>query len=230
MAKYVSDNGLLYVWQKIKAMFVQKEEGKGLSSNDYTTAEKNKLTGIETNANKTTVTDNLTSTSAVNALSANMGKKLNDEKVDKIAGKGLSTNDLTDELVTKIMNAGDSTFSGNYDDLTNKPFIPTKTSDLTNDAEFQTAAQVATAVNAAGHLKRVIVQELPDVAAADVHTIYMLEEESTGTNRYTEWLVIDGAWEQIGSTDVDLSEYIKAADLVPITNAEIDNIISTVFS
>lgn len=42
-------------------------------------------------------------------------------KVDKVNGKGLSTNDLTDELLQKINNAGDSSFSGNYDDLTGKP-------------------------------------------------------------------------------------------------------------
>lgn len=44
-------------------------------------------------------------------------------KVDKVEGKGLSTNDLTDALVEKINNAGDSTFTGDYDDLTNKPAI-----------------------------------------------------------------------------------------------------------
>lgn len=44
-------------------------------------------------------------------------------KVDKVPGKGLSTNDLTDELLEKLNNAGDSSFSGNYADLTNKPKI-----------------------------------------------------------------------------------------------------------
>ncbi len=52
MAKYLDDNGLLYLWQKIKNVFatteamngkVDKVTGKGLSTNDYTTAEKNKL-------------------------------------------------------------------------------------------------------------------------------------------------------------------------------------------
>lgn len=43
------------------------------------------------------------------------------DKVDKVEGKGLSTNDLTDELKQKILNAGDSSFSGDYNDLTNKP-------------------------------------------------------------------------------------------------------------
>lgn len=48
--KYLDDNGLLYFWQKIKAKFVAQETGKGLSTNDYTTTEKNKLAGIATGA------------------------------------------------------------------------------------------------------------------------------------------------------------------------------------
>ncbi len=47
MAKNVLDqNGLLYFWQKIKNIFVAKETGKGLSTNDYTTEEKQKLAGL----------------------------------------------------------------------------------------------------------------------------------------------------------------------------------------
>lgn len=47
-------DGLLYFWQKIKSKLndkVDKAEGKGLSSNDFTTAEKNKLAGIAAGAN-----------------------------------------------------------------------------------------------------------------------------------------------------------------------------------
>ena len=42
---------------------VDKETGKGLSTNDYTTAEKNKLSGIEAEANKTVVDSALSSSS-----------------------------------------------------------------------------------------------------------------------------------------------------------------------
>lgn len=52
MAKYLDENGLLYLWNKVKSTFVKQESGKGLSTNDYTTAEKTKLSGIETGANK----------------------------------------------------------------------------------------------------------------------------------------------------------------------------------
>ena len=59
MAKYLDNDGLLYLWQKIKNVFASKDAlndkvdkvtGKGLSTNDYTTVEKNKLSGIENGA------------------------------------------------------------------------------------------------------------------------------------------------------------------------------------
>lgn len=62
MTKYLDENGLLYVWQKIKTLLAGKSatthdhsgvyqpvvSGKGLSTNDYTTTEKNKLAGFAT--------------------------------------------------------------------------------------------------------------------------------------------------------------------------------------
>ena len=49
---YLDSDGVLYLWQKIKAKItdavknkVDKVNGKGLSTNDYTTAEKTKLAG-----------------------------------------------------------------------------------------------------------------------------------------------------------------------------------------
>lgn len=59
MSKYLDNDGLLYLWQKIKNIFatqtdlsvkVDKEAGKGLSTNDYTTTEKDKLAGIASGA------------------------------------------------------------------------------------------------------------------------------------------------------------------------------------
>lgn len=54
MAKFLDENGLLYLWGKLKNLFVAKEEGKGLSSNDFTDDEKTKLAGIASGANKYT--------------------------------------------------------------------------------------------------------------------------------------------------------------------------------
>lgn len=57
---------------------VDKVEGKGLSSNDFTNAYKTKLDGIVAQANKTIVDNSLTSTSTTNALAAAQGKALKD--------------------------------------------------------------------------------------------------------------------------------------------------------
>ena len=50
MSKFLDQNGLLYLWGKIKVLAggkVDKVEGKGLSSNDFTGEEKTKLAGLE---------------------------------------------------------------------------------------------------------------------------------------------------------------------------------------
>ena len=51
MANFLDKDGVVYLWGKIKGKFVAKESGKGLSTNDYTTTEKNKLAGIANGAN-----------------------------------------------------------------------------------------------------------------------------------------------------------------------------------
>lgn len=67
---------------------VDKEENKGLSTNDYTTDEKNKLAGLS----------NYDDTEVKTSLAG---------KVDKVTGKGLSTNDYTDEDQTKLAGISD---------------------------------------------------------------------------------------------------------------------------
>lgn len=103
MAKYLDSTGLTHLWAKIKSYvatyitnlnlsgtYVAKEDGKGLSTNDYTTAEKNKLSGIAAGAEVNVQSDwNQTTTTA-------------------------------------------------DDYIKNKPDIPSKVSDLTNDSGFIT--------------------------------------------------------------------------------------------
>lgn len=72
----------------------------------------------------------------------------------------------------------------------------------------ETDSAIATAVAAAPHLKRTIVEDLPDVGEADENTIYMV---GTGAgsedSAYEEYMVINGAFERIGTSDVDLTNY-----------------------
>lgn len=78
--------------EKIKTLFVKKESGKGLSTNDYTTAEKQKLAGLQ----------NATVDSAMSSTSTNpvQNKVVNSELIKKVPttrkvnGKALSA-DIT---------------------------------------------------------------------------------------------------------------------------------------
>ena len=62
-----------------------KDANGGTSKNNFTDAYKQKLDGIASGANKTVINNTLTSTSTSEALSAAMGKKLNDEKQKKLS-------------------------------------------------------------------------------------------------------------------------------------------------
>lgn len=101
---YLDKDGVLYFWQKIKSIFATKTEvgdkvdkinGKGLSTNDYTTAEKTKLTNIAS------------------------GAQVNVIETVKKNGTALT---ITDKAV----------------DIS----VPTKTSDITNDSGFITIEDV----------------------------------------------------------------------------------------
>lgn len=74
----------------------------------------------------------------------------------------------------------------------------------------QTDSKIAEAIAAAPHLKRTIVEELPGTEGADENTIYMV---GTGAgsedSAYEEYMVINGAFEKIGSSKVDLINYAE---------------------
>ena len=98
MAVYLDKEGLSHFWQGLKqklASKVDKVEGKGLSTNDFTTAEKNKLSNIEAGA-----------------------------EVDVIETIQVNNQSLTP--TGKAVNIQ----------------VPTKTSDITNDSGFITSADV----------------------------------------------------------------------------------------
>lgn len=149
-------------------------------------------------------------------------------KVDKVDGKGLSTNDLTDELKQKILNAGDSSFSGNYSDLTG---APTEVSAFNNDVGYQTATQVAEAINNSTKISKEIVGSLPDASSAKENVIYMiLTENGTGNDVYDEYMIVNGKLEMVGNSEVDLNGYWNESNLSEMSNSEIDNIWNTVFT
>ena len=86
MAKnYLDQTGLALVWAKIKELVstkVDKETGKGLSTNDYTTAEKNKLndvaSGAQVNVIETVKVNNTALTPSSKAVNITVPTKTSD--------------------------------------------------------------------------------------------------------------------------------------------------------
>lgn len=184
MKKYLDENGLSYFWSKLKTLFegkVSKEEGKGLSSNDYTTLEKQKLSGVTAGAQPNVI-------------------------------EQIKVNNTIQNPVEKTVNIT----------------IPTNNNQLVNGAGYQTSAQVTSAIKDAvagiTSFKQTIVSELP--ASGVSGTIYLKSSTSTSTNNiYDEFIYINNKWEEIGTTEIDLTNYLKKTDITEITNADIDLII-----
>ena len=159
-------------------------------------------------------------------------------------GKGLSSNDLTNELKAMILNQFDGTWAG----LSGKP---TNVSTWTNDAAYQSAVQVSSAIStalaASGFQTAaqvesliaaamatldtsifVVVESLPSAASANPNKIYLAPSPSgSGSNTLEEWIAVSGVWERFGSVDISLDGYFNESNLLPITNAEIDAIIAS---
>lgn len=78
----------------------------------------------------------------------------------------------------------------------------------------ETDAAISTAVANADHLKREIVESLPEVEEADENTIYMV---GTGTGSedsvYEEYMILNGGFEKIGSSEVDLTNYALKSEV-----------------
>ena len=233
----MDQNGLLYLWQQLKGKLAGKvdvEAGKGLSTNDYTTAEKNKLAGIDENANKTTVENVLTSTSTSNALSAAQGKILN-EKVDDLekaigqAGYGdmmKATYDAdNDGKVDKALHADsadqatNATKAADSDKLGGQApayyakatDIPTKTSELSNDSGFITSAAVPTKVS-------VLENDAGYITSAAIPTKVSAFENDAGY--LTEHQDISGKLDKTGDASNTTVTFTKASTRTNVATGE----------
>lgn len=110
--------------------------------------------------------------------------------------------------------------------------------------QTQTDSKIAEAIAAAPHLKREIVEDLPAVGSADANTVYMVPADGSisdpgeETSHYNEYMLINGAFELIGTSQVDLSGYatetfvtnaINALDVADaaVTNQYVSRVVQT---
>lgn len=167
-------------------------------------------------------------------------KALLANKVDVVSGKGLSTNDYTTEEKTKLggiatgaqVNTLESiSVNGTSQTITNKNIdltIPASivfntTYDPTNN-KAATMTDITDAISGITGIEFRVVQSLPATGQNGVIYLILQSPAGSGQDIYDEyiWLSASSTYEKIGSTNVDLSDYVKEEDLVAITNAEID--------
>lgn len=75
------------------------------------------------------------------------------------------------------------------------------------DAEARTAIGNVTSFNVE------IISSFPTGDNIDTHTIYFKSKTGETGNVYDEYMYIGNAWELIGSTSIDLSDYLQKTDI-----------------
>lgn len=134
--------------------------------------------------------------------------------------------------------------SGNYNDLNNKPVIPsipTALSSFINDTGFINStvdnlnnyytkdlsynkSEINTMIGNINSIKINVVESLP-ISNIDVSTIYMVNKSNKQSqNIYTEYLYVNGHWEIIGDSAIDLTPYYKATQVDNLLLNKVDKI------
>ena len=156
---FLSENGLLYFWSQLKSLLgdkVDKETGKGLSTNDYSTTEKEKLNNIASGAQVNTI-ESIKVNGTTQAIDAKvvditmptaLSDLTNDGDFVSDASYVHTDNNYTTAEKTKLsgvetgaeVNIIESvSVNGTAQTVSNKGIniaVPTSTSDLTNDSNY----------------------------------------------------------------------------------------------
>lgn len=179
------------------------------TDNNYLTADKDKLTGIEEGANKY-------------VLPKATAKTLGGIKV----GANLSVD-------------ADGVVSASAMEWTNINGRPTKLSEFLNDENFIdatvsslanyytktdtfTKTEVRELIGSIKTIQFEVVEALPSSGESNV--IYLVSNGGADPNAYDEyaWIVSNNKFEKIGSTSIDLSNYWTKTDLVECSNSDIE--------
>lgn len=196
--EYLDKAGATLLIQKTKAELAKKVDavsGKVLSTNDYTTAEKNKLAGIAAGAQ-------------VNAITT---VKVNGTALTPDTNKAV---DVTVPTKTSQL-TNDSGFQ-------NATQVKATVTGQGYQTQSQVQSLINSAVGNVTSIRYEKVTSLPATGATGV--IYLVAHSHGTQDIYDEyiWIADTKTFEKIGNTDIDLSGYVKATDLTAITTDELN--------
>lgn len=235
---FVTDSILKTVLGKIKAWgegkFVAQETGKGLSSNDYTSAEKTKLSGIAEGANKYVHPSYTAQKSGLYKVTVDASGHVSATtavaKAD-ITGLGIPAQDTTYADATTsthgLMSAADKTKldgvatgaqANKIESVKVNGTALTPDSSKAVNVDLSAYAksadvtkEIASAVSGVTQIDYSVVETLPSTGKKGI--IYLVANSDSGNNIYDEYIYINSKFEKLGSREMDLSSYAKKTDI-----------------
>lgn len=234
------DVGLPYLWGRITAFFVKKEDGKGLSTNDFTTEEKTKLEGLKNYTLPKTKKD------VLGGIKVGVGLSIDDDGNLSATGGGEADSVNWDNVVGKPTNVSEFTNDAGYQNAS-------QVDDTITAKGYQTSEQVESAISSKGYattssvdsklesyaLKADVTSalkykgtkstyaELPTSNNA-IGDVWNVEQADASHNiKAGDNVIWNGTAWDVTSGTIDLSGYVEAADLVEISTGEIDDIIES---
>lgn len=235
---FVTDKILKTALGKIKAWgegkFVAQETGKGLSSNDYTSAEKTKLSGIAEGANKYVHPSYTAQKSGLYKVTVDASGHVSATtavaKAD-ITGLGIPAQDTTYADATTsthgLMSAADKTKldgvatgaqANKIESVKVNGTALTPDSSKAVNVDLSAYAksadvtkEIASAVSGVTQIDYSVVEALPSTGKKGV--IYLVANSGSNNNIYDEYIYINSKFEKLGSREMDLSSYAKKTDI-----------------
>lgn len=235
---FVTDSILKTALGKIKAWgegkFVAQETGKGLFSNDYTSAEKTKLSGIAEGANKYVHPSYTAQKSGLYKVTVDASGHVSATtavaKAD-ITGLGIPAQDTTYADATTsthgLMSAADKTKldgvatgaqANKIESVKVNGTALTPDSSKAVNVDLSAYAksadvtkEIASAVSGVTQIDYSVVEALPSTGKKGV--IYLVANSGSGNNIYDEYIYINSKFEKLGSREMDLSSYAKKTDI-----------------
>lgn len=195
--EYLDKGGLTLLISKIKAALGGKVDvvsGKGLSTNDYTNAEKNKLSDIASGAQV-----NVIESVKVNGTALTPSNKSVDVTVPTKVSQ--LTNDSEFQTSTQVNSI-----------VTGKGY----------QTQSQVQSLINSAVGNITSIRYEKVTSLPATGSNGV--IYLVAHSHGTQDIYDEyiWISETKTYEKIGNTDIDLSAYVKKSELTAITTNDLN--------
>lgn len=194
--EYLDKSGLTLLISKIKTALGGKVDvvsGKGLSTNDYTNAEKNKLSGIASGAQ-------------VNVIES---VSVNGTKIEP------SSKAVAISVLTKVSQLS------NDSDFQNATQVNNTITGKGYQTQSQVQSLINSAMGNVTSIKYQKVDSLPTTGSNGV--IYLVSHSHGTQDIYDEyiWIADTKTFEKIGNTDIDLSAYVKSSELVAISTSDL---------